>query len=137
MDWMQLLRQVTDICIIPLLGVLTVFIVNFIRVKSKELKEKTDNELCAKYMTFLEDTIVSCVIATNQTYTETLKKQNAFTAEAQKEAFRRTYNSIMSILTDDAIKVLTEAVGDLSLFITQRIEAEVSENKKELKPAAE
>jgi hypothetical protein len=86
-------------------------------------------------MDMLETTIVDCVIATNQTYTEALKKQNAFTAEAQKEAFAKTYNAVMAILSQDAVDYLTAFVGDLDLFIKQKIEAEVSENKKELKPA--
>ena len=86
-------------------------------------------------MDLLETTIVSCVITTNQTYTEALKKQNAFDVEAQKVAFKMTYDAVIKILSEDATKYLETAVGDLKLFITQRIEAEVSANKKELKPA--
>jgi hypothetical protein len=82
-----------------------------------------------KYINMLADTIASCVIATNQTYVENLKKDKMFTAEAQKEAFTMTYNAVMAILTDEAKNYLTEAYGDLSAYITQRIEAEVSLNK--------
>lgn len=46
-----------------------------------------------------------------------------------------TYDAVIKILSEDATKYLETAVGDLKLFITQRIEAEVSANKKELKPA--
>lgn len=135
LDWMRILQQVVEVCLIPLLGLLTSYIIMYIKAKNKQFKQQVDNDLYAKYMDMLETTIVDCVIATNQTYTEALKKQNAFTAEAQKEAFAKTYNAVMAILSQDAVDYLTAFVGDLDLFIKQKIEAEVSENKKELKPA--
>ena len=40
----------------------------------------------------LEETIVNCVLTTNQTYVSNLKKDNMFDAEAQKNAFKMTYD---------------------------------------------
>jgi hypothetical protein len=37
-----------------------------------------------------------------------------------------TYNSIMAILTEEAKKCLTEVYGDLTTYISARIEAEVN-----------
>ena len=82
-----------------------------------------------KYIAMVTDTISACVIATNQTYVEALKKQNAFTAEAQKEAFQLTYNAVMAILTDDAKDYLAEIYGDVAAYITNKIEAEVNISK--------
>jgi hypothetical protein len=65
MDWMELLKQIFEVCVIPLLGVLTAFIISFIRKKVAELEETTDNELYKKYMEMLRDTVIDCVIATN------------------------------------------------------------------------
>lgn len=135
MDWMSMLKDIWELVAIPVLGILSVYIVNFIKAKNAQLKEQVKNDTYKKYMDLLETTIVSCVITTNQTYTEALKKQNAFDAEAQKIAFKMTYDAVIKILSEDATKYLETAVGDLKLFITQRIEAEVSANKKELKPA--
>ena len=78
----------------------------------------------------LSQTITDCVIATNQTYVDSLKKQNIFDHEAQKEAFNRTYQSVMSILSEEAKKYLTEAYGDLSAYITAKIESEVNSTKE-------
>ena len=64
-----------------------------------------------------------------QTYVEALKKDNAFTAEAQKEAFNQTFNAVMAVLTDDAKEYLTTVYGDLNAYITTKIEAEVKLNK--------
>ena len=135
MDWMSMLKDIWELVAIPVLGILSVYIVNFIKAKNAQLKEQVKNDTYKKYMDLLETTIVSCVITTNQTYTEALKKQNAFDVEAQKVAFKMTYDAVIKILSEDATKYLETAVGDLELFITQRIEAEVSANKKELKPA--
>lgn len=93
-----------------------------------------DNELYKKYMDMLEKTITKCVIATNQTYVEAIKKAGNFGMEQQKQAFQLTYDSVMAILTNDAKQYLQEAVGDLNTYITRQIEAAVSGNKKELKP---
>jgi hypothetical protein len=129
MEWLPLLYQILEVCVIPLLGILTAYIVKYINVKSAEITNKVDNDTADKYITMLADTISACVIATNQTYVETLKKQNAFTAEAQKEAFTLTYNAVMAVLTDDAKNYLTAIYGDLTAYITNKIEAEVNISK--------
>ena len=129
MEWLTLLYQILEVCIIPLLGVLTAFLIKFINMKSAEIQNKVDNETADKYIAMLADTITACVIATNQTYVEALKKENAFTAEAQKEAFNLTFNAVMAVLTDDAKDYLTEIYGDLTTYITAKIEAEVNISK--------
>ena len=80
MDWLNLLTQIFEVCIIPLLGILTTYIVKYIQVKSAEITEKTDNAIVDKYTVMLADTITACVLATNQTYVEALKKQGKFDA---------------------------------------------------------
>lgn len=129
MNWLNLLYEILEVCIIPLLGLLTVYAVKFIKIKSDEISKKTNNETANKYIDLLSNTISDCVIATNQTYVEALKKENAFTAEAQKEAFKLTYDAVMSVLTDDAKTYLTSIYGDLTAYITTKIEAEVNLSK--------
>ena len=126
MDTMAMLQQIFQVCIIPLLGVLTTYLVMFIKNKTDELKKTTDNELYIKYMNMLSETITNCVIATNQTYVESLKDKNAFDVEAQKKAFDMTYKAVMNILSQDAIEFLNSAVGDLDTYIRRSIEAQVN-----------
>jgi hypothetical protein len=129
MNWLEMLYQILEVCVVPLLGILTVYAVKFIKVKSDEIKTKADNELADKYIDLLSTTISDCVIATNQTYVEALKKENAFTAEAQRKAFELTYDAVLEVLSDDAVIYLTSIYGDLSKYITAKIEAEVNLNK--------
>lgn len=129
MDWLNILQQIFELCIIPLLAIITRSLVIYISTKKDELKNKTNNELAKKYLDLLNDTIANCVIATNQTYVEALKKENAFTADAQKAAFEKTYQTVIATLSEEAKKYLPEVVGDLQTYITQKIEASVNQNK--------
>ena len=129
MDWMVILYQIFELCVIPLFGVLTMYLVQYIKMKSQEIADKTDSDLADKYIQMLTDTITTCVIATNQTYVESLKKQGKFDAEAQKEAFELTYNAVMAVLTDEAKHYLAAIYGDLTAYISTRIEAEVNVSK--------
>lgn len=129
MNYTEFITNIFQVCIIPLLGVLTTFLVKWLQIKSSELQIKMDNEVANKYMDMLTNTITECVLATNQTYVEALKQQNKFDLEAQKIAFEKTSEAVMAILTEDAKEYLESAVGDLELFIKQKIEAEVNLNK--------
>ena len=129
MEWLPLLYQVLEVCVIPLLGILTAYFVKWVNAKSAEIQNKVENDTADKYIAMLDDTICACVIATTQTYVDALKKDNAFTKEAQQEAFNLTYNAVMAVLTDEAKKYLTSIYGDLTAYITNKIEAEVQINK--------
>ena len=125
----QLVAQIFQICIIPLLGILTTFLITWIKSKKDALKQQTDSELAKKYLDMLDNTITDCVIAMNQTYVNSLKQQGKFDSEAQKKAFTDVYNKVIAILGQDAIKYLNSAVGDLNEYISSKIEKEVSTNK--------
>ena len=72
-DWMEFLQQVLDIFVIPMLAILTIYLVAVIKKKKQELEEKIEGEKYHKYLDLLESTIIDCVIATNQTFVEALK----------------------------------------------------------------
>jgi hypothetical protein len=129
MEWLELLYKLVEVCLIPLLGILAAYAVKFIKIKGDEIAVKLNNEKANKYIALVSQTITDCVIATNQTYVEALKKDNAFTADAQKAAFQMTYDAVMAVLTDDAKDYIVAIYGDLSAYITTKIEAEVNLNK--------
>ena len=125
----EIVIQIIQVCVIPLLGILTKYLVDYLTAKRNEINSKTDNETAQKYTNMSYQTVVDCVIATNQTYVDSLKKSGSFDEAAQKEAFNRTMNAIMTILSDDAKEYITEATGDLNTYLTQLIEAEVNKRK--------
>jgi hypothetical protein len=129
MDWLELLYDVLELCVIPLLGVLTAYAIKYIKAKENEINNKLDNETAEKYISMVSMTIQDCVAATTQTYVDSLKAQNSFNEEAQKVAFSKTYDAVMAILTDDVKDYLTNIYGDLQSYLTNRIEAEVKAQK--------
>ena len=126
---MEFLSQLFELVLFPLMGIGTVYLIALISNKIKQIKQNTDNDLLDKYLSMLENTITDCVIATTQTYVDSLKKQGAFDADAQKVAFTKTYTNVMKILTEDAKEYLEQALGDLESYIYNKIESEVALNK--------
>lgn len=129
MNSITLLQQIFEVCIIPLLGVLTAFAVAYIKAKTDELSAAAGNATEQKYLKMISETITKCVIATNQTYVDSLKNKDAFNKEAQKEAFELTYNAVLDILSDDAKDYIAEAFGDAEIYLTTLIEEAVNKNK--------
>lgn len=129
MDWANIVKQIFELVVFPLLGIGTTYLIVLINAKIKELKKQSDNDLEKKYLDMLNNTITDCVLATNQTYVNELKKQGKFDLDAQKIAFQKTYENVMALLTDEAKKYLSEALGDLQTYVNNKIEAEVLLNK--------
>lgn len=102
------------------------YLLTYINKKKQALQQDINNELVTKYTDLIEQTIIDCVTATNQTYVEALKKEGAFTKEAQREAFSRTLNNVMSILTEDCYEYLATITSDVDKYIANKIEAEVN-----------
>ena len=65
MTTIDLIKQIFEVCIIPLFGVLTVYITSLIQKKTQEITKEADNEIANKYINLLSKTITQCVIATN------------------------------------------------------------------------
>lgn len=126
----ETLNQIFQLFVIPILGILATFVVEFLRVKSKEIINKLDSDVAKKYTEMITNTVIDCVIATNQTYVEALKKQGKFDENAQKVAFEKTLNAVLGILTEEAKNYIKETTGDLNLYLSQLIEAEVNKAKK-------
>lgn len=129
MNWTTILEQAFELVVYPVLSIAGIYLTYFISTKIKEIKQKTNNELTNKYLDMLDITIQNAVLATTQTYVDSLKAEGKFDAEAQKAAFKHTYDAVMSILTADAVKYITTAVGDLETYITNKIEADVKLSK--------
>lgn len=127
---MNVLSQIFELFIFPVLGIAAVYVCYLIKVKINELKEKAKNDTEKKYLDMLDKTICEAVLATTQTYVDALKKEGKFDEEAQKIAFNKTYEAVMTLLTAEAIKYLETTVGDLQTYVNNKIEAEVILTKK-------
>lgn len=129
MNWMFVLEKFFELIVFPVMSIAGIYLTYLISIKIKETKQKTENDVAAKYLDMLDDTIANAVLATTQTYVEALKKAGKFDLDAQKEAFKKTYNTVMNVLTDEAIKYITESIGDLETYVSNKIEAQVKLTK--------
>ena len=57
MNYVELVNEIFQVCIVPLLGILTTYLVKYISIKMEEIQVKTENEkiqrydaTCAKYL---------------------------------------------------------------------------------------
>ena len=125
MDKITIINQIFEVCIFPLLAILTSYLVQIIKVKTSQIIEKQDNEIYNKYLGMLSDTITTCVIAVNQTYVDALKKKGEFTLEAQKQAFDMVYKQVLLNLTKEAEDYLKSFYADFDNYLINMIEAQV------------
>lgn len=126
---MQMLQDIFFTCVIPLLGILCVYGVTALKKYAEGIKEQTDNDLYDKYIDMLIGTIETCVIATNQTYVDELKKQGKFGPEEHNIAYHKTFDAIKALLSEEAQKYLATIYGDLDFYISQLIQESVRVNK--------
>lgn len=127
----QELQAVLVQLLIAILPILSAFIIRLLNIKSNEIKQLTRNKLLDNYINYATDIIQKSVIAVNQIFVEKLKEQNAFTPEKQKEAFELAKQKILSMLNEDAKKILAAIYGDLNTFLDSQIEATVNNLKNQ------
>lgn len=129
MNFTLLLEQLFNMVVFPVITLGGIYLIYLMNVKIKEIKQKTNNDVANKYLDMLDDTIANAVLSTTQTYVDSLKSAGKFDLEAQKEAFKKTYNAVMKVLTDEAKTYIVTAVGDLETYVTNKIEAQVKVSK--------
>lgn len=89
---------------------------------NKYVKNK-DNQLKATQLTEL---VNQNVLDVYQTYVESLKAKNMFTAEAQKEALERCVEQIKDNLGGNLTKYIQTLTGDTSGFIRILVESAIA-----------
>lgn len=127
---LEIIYQIFELCVIPLLGVLTAYLIQWIKAKTAEAVERNQKDKFDKYIEMVGKTITKCVSATNQTYVDALKKAGAFDLESQKQAFNITLKAVLTTLGQDAIEYLSVVYGDVNEYLTTLIEAEVKAQKE-------
>ena len=129
MNWTEVIKQIFELLLYPLITIGGAYLVYLASAKIKELQERTNNDVAKKYLSMLDDTITNAVLATTQTYVEALKKEGKFDLEAQQAAFNMTYDAVKAVLTDEALKYINAVVGDVDTYVTTKIEATVKMSK--------
>lgn len=99
------------------------------------INSKLANSKYAKYLTSVVDVITRAVKTTYQTYVETLKNKDMFTADAQKEALSKAGEMALAQLSEDSKKWIKTNFGDVKVWISNTIESVIYDLKN--KPSGE
>lgn len=110
--------------------ILVGYLVKFLNAKASQATEKVNSDLADKYINEVTNAVTTAVIATSQTYVDALKKDNAFTKEAQSEALNMAIETALSILSPAAQQFISEVYGDLMVYLTAKIEETVRVQKQ-------
>ena len=116
MNTQVLFDQIFSLCILPLLAIVVDALVKFLAAKKNQAVASLDSLTAQKYAKMIFETIEECVIATNQTYVDSLKEQNKFNKEEQDIAFQKTFNAILTVLNDEAKEYLNEIIKKIKYF---------------------
>ena len=116
-DFLQQMLPMVATLLGAVLTALAGYLVSYINKKTNE--------------TQLTKIITDSVMMLNNTYVDALKKDNAFTKEAQKEAFRLCYENVMSLLKKETLKYLETVTNDVEKYLKTSIEATVKKEKIE------
>ena len=126
--WNQILAACVPIlCLLITAG--GAYAVALLRRETAKIEKQLDNETAAKYIKMATDAVAQAVAYTSQTYVDTLKKQGAFTKEAQLEAFRKSRDKVMEILSDTTVGALMQIYGDFDVWLNTKIEQVCRETK--------
>ena len=119
----------------------TLILTGIAYLKSKEFKVldkelATDRDLIAIekknfYKNLVLEAIEEIVVATNQTFVDELRKGNdgKLTEQQKDEAFKKTYESVKKVVTEEGMEVLNEFIDDVPFWIGELIEAGVNREK--------
>lgn len=126
MEWENILIAVIS-AVVP---VLAGFLSTWLKSLYDNNKAKIKNEKAQVTLGLINDMIRAAVETTTSTYVKELKKAGTFDAEAQKEAFAKTWTAVQAQLTADAKTVIQDVYGNVEAFLTNKIEQAVEETKK-------
>jgi Na+/phosphate symporter len=125
------LNLITNLLLIPLISVLTTFLIALIRKKTLDIEQSIKEKRLSKYINRAEDAICTAVAAISQTYVDTLKKTSAFTSIEQQKAFGMAKQRALTIMGKATLEALQDALGDGDVYawINNKIEYYVKYNK--------
>ena len=109
--------------------VATAYLVSFLKKKSAQAQTQIENDTAKHYLDEITNAVTTAVSATSQTYVDALKKDNAFTKEAQLEALNKAKDTALSILSPAAAQFVSEVYGDLNSVLVAKIEEAVRVQK--------
>lgn len=106
MNWSEVVISVVSIIVTALASW---GVTELTRLINSKIKDANAKEMLSSAVTTVSDVVKQVY----QTYVEALKGQNAFTAEAQKEALAKALETIEAVLPEKVKAYLTDNFGNM------------------------
>ena len=117
--------EILQAVLIAVIPIIAGYLVNLLKKKADEAAVKSGNATASFLIKEIADAISTVVTYVSQTYVDALKNSGQFTLENQKEAFQKAMDMAMEILSQEARDFIRKMYGNLTNYLTARIEAEV------------
>ena len=127
---MEMLREFLFELALACIPILTVYFGKFIYAKWEETRGNIKNTKIQNTLDEVVEMVVNVVNATNQVMVDTLKNKGEFTADAAAEAFNKSKETALKMLSDEAASIIEDVYGDVSTYMDILIEATVRDLKK-------
>lgn len=127
---MEMLKEFLFELALACIPIITVYLGKFIYAKWEEIKSNITNTKVQKTLDEVVEMVVNVVQATNQVMVDELKKNGEFTKEVATEAFNKSKETALKMLSDEAAEIITNVYGDVSTYMDTLIEATVRDLKK-------
>lgn len=129
MDLQQFLSELLIVVIIPLMGVLTKYLITLIQGITDDLKVQKDiknNALIKEYIDDIETIIIKAVETTNQEYTNVLKANGEWSEDNFRTAFNITKDKVLKLLTEENKELIKTIYNDIDSYIETVVESYIS-----------
>jgi hypothetical protein len=127
---MEFLENLLIAIITASVPILTTYLCSFLKSLYDNNKANIKNERARFVLGQVTDMIAAAVETTTSTYVQQLKSDDLFDKDAQKAAFKKTYDAVAKQLTKESMDIITENFGDMETYLTNQIERFVEELKK-------
>lgn len=127
---MEILGEVMNILIVPILAAVSTIIVSLIKNAFEEWRRKNEWARLDKYIEEAQKATIEAVQATYQVMVEGVKGTDKWTEEYMKDVFCDAKKRVLAGLTQSARWALAEVYEDVDLWLDTKIHSELEELKR-------
>lgn len=127
---MEVLMVLLKLIIMIVVPVATSVLTYFFKTYVEQLIDKNVKGETAEALKRGVEIITDSVNYVQQTYVDTLKKEDKFTAEAQAEALQAAKDRAIELMNGDITTAIENSYGNLDTYVTTIIESIIAQNKQ-------
>lgn len=127
---MEVLMVLLKLIIMIVVPVATSVLTYFFKTYVEQLIDKNVKGETAEALKRGVDIITDSVNYVQQTYVDTLKKEDKFTPEAQEKALQAAKDRAIELMNGDITIAIENSYGNLDTYVTTIIESIIAQNKQ-------